>query len=111
MLKRILLSSFYLCVMSSLTATWAAAQPFAAAPEMFEHGPPPSDDGPKDRSGTIIGTVKLKADLKNAQEFVLNIPRLPPGRLRIEAVQARSERNYSFSSALTKSGPADSLRR
>jgi hypothetical protein len=44
----------------------------------------------------VVATVRLQADLTRAQEFLLNLPDLPPERLKVEALRKRSERNYSF---------------
>jgi hypothetical protein len=80
------------------TAAASAQEPAAAAaaPEMFEHGPVPSAERGGSRSGSVVATVRLRADLTRAQEFLLNLPDLPTERLKVEALRKRSERNYSF---------------
>lgn len=67
----------------------------AGPPELFEHGPASSGDRGRNRGGTVVGTVKLKADLKRTKKVSLNLPNVPPGELTVESVSERSGQDYS----------------
>jgi hypothetical protein len=67
-----------------------------AGTEMFEHAPVPATDRGRARAGTVVGSVKLRADLRRAQQVLLNVPNAPPTLLEAETVKERSGQDYSF---------------
>jgi hypothetical protein len=64
--------------------------------EMFEHAPVPAADRGRARAGTVVGSVKLRADLRRARQVLLNVPNAPPTLLEAETVKERSGQDYSF---------------
>ena len=63
---------------------------------MFEHAPVPAADRGRVRAGTVVGSVKLRSDLRRAQQVLLNVPNAPSTLLQVETVKERSGQDYSF---------------